>query len=133
MAITRELLLDYLSSEETWKTYKSDDSGAGIESIPNFGYVYVYSQLGKASKKRIDDLAKLLVDETKALDENTVPDTYYENTLYLFKERLINEYVLEQVKKLKSDRKKLATIVTGLKDVINSDLLDSIQDYTEVK
>lgn len=131
MAITRKRLLEYLSGNNIQMTYKSSNSGSGLENILHFGYVYVYSKLGKASKKRVDELAKTLVDEIKALDENTTPTMYYENTYYLFKERLGIEYILEQVRLMKSDRKKLANIVLSLQKVLNSDLLDRIQSYKD--
>ena len=131
MTITRKRLLEYLKGDNIQMTYKSNNSGPGLKNILHFGYVYVYSKLSKASKKRVDELAKTLVDEIKTLDENTTPAMYYENTYYLFKERLVVEYVLEQVKLLKSDRKKLANIVLDLRKVLNSDLLERIQNYKD--
>ena len=133
MTITREQLIEYLSGDNIQMTYKSSNSGAGLSNIANFGYVYAYSVLGKTAQKRIDELAKTLIKETGALDENTTPAVYYENTYYLFKERLDNEYILEQVRLMKSDRKKLAGIVLGLQKVLESDLLEQIQKYEEVK
>ena len=126
MTITRERLLEYLSSDDIKMTYKSSGSGAGLSNMLHFGYVYVYSALGKTAQNRIDELAK-------ALDENTTPAVYYENTYYLFKERLDNEYILEQVRIMKSDRKKLAGIVLNLQKVLNSDLLERIQKYEALK
>lgn len=131
MTITRKRLLEYLTGDNIQMTYKSDNSGSGLENIPHFGYVYVYSKLSKASKKRVDELAKTLADEVKALDENTTPSVYYENTYYLFKERLVIEYILEQVKLIKADKKKLANIVLGLQKALNSDLLERIQNYKD--
>lgn len=131
MTITRELLLEFLASDNERLTYKSHDTGSGLGCIQHFGYVYMYSTLGKTSKKRIDKLAKTLVEEIKALDKNTTPNAYYENTYHLFKERLVNEYVLEQVKHIKADRNKLANIVLSLKTMLNSDLIERIQDYKE--
>ena len=133
MTITRECLLEYLAGEDERKTYKSTDSGAGLSSILHLGYVYTYSALGKSAKKRIDDLANTLVKEIKSLDENTTPNEYYENTYYMFKNRLDTEYILEQVKLMKSDNKKLANIVVGLQKVLDSDMLQRIQDYKEIK
>ena len=133
MTITREQLIEYLSGDNIQMTYKSSDSGAGLSNIANFGYVYVYSVLGKTAQKRIDELAKTLVKETEALDENTTPAVYYENVYYLFKARLDNEYILEQLRLMKSDRKKLASIVLGLQKVLDSDLLEQIQKYEELK
>ena len=131
MAITRKRLLEYLLGDNIQMTYKSDDTGSGLENIPNFGYVYVYSKLSKASKKRVDELAKTLAGEVKALDENTTPEVYYDNTYYFFKDRLVIMYILGQVKLLKSDRKKLANILIDLRKVLNSDLLERIQNYKE--
>ena len=68
-----------------------------------------------------------------ALDENTTPAVYYENVYYLFKARLDNEYILEQLRLMKADRKKLASIVLGLQKVLDSDLLERIQKYEELK
>ena len=133
MTITREQLIGYLSGDNIQMTYKSSDSGAGLSNIANFGYVYVYSVLGKTAQYRIDELAKALVKEIKALDENTTPAVYYENVYYLFKARLDNEYILEQLRLMKADRKKLASIVLGLQKVLDSDLLEQIQKYEEVK
>ena len=133
MTITREQLIEYLSGDNIQMTYKSSDSGAGLSNIANFGYVYVYSVLGKTAQYRIDELAKTLVKEIKALDENTTPAVYYENVYYLFKARLDNEYILEQLRLMKADRKKLASIVLGLQKVLDSDLLEQIQKYEEVK
>ena len=133
MTITREQLIEYLSGDNIQMTYKSSDSGAGLSNIANFGYVYVYSVLGKTAQYRIDELAKALVKEIKALDENTTPAVYYENVYYLFKARLDNEYILEQLRLMKADRKKLASIVLGLQKVLDSDLLEQIQKYEEVK
>ena len=133
MKITRERLLEYLSSDDIKMTYKSSGSGAGLSDILYFGYVYVYSVLGKTAQNRIDELAKALVKETEALDENTTPAVYYENVYYLFKARLDNEYILEQLRLMKSDRKKLASIVLGLQKVLDSDLLEQIQKYEELK
>lgn len=133
MTITREQLIEYLSGDNIQMTYKSSDSGAGLSNIANFGYVYAYSALGKTAQYRIDELAKTLVKETKALDENTTPAVYYENAYYLFKARLDNEYILEQLRLVKSDRKKLAGIVLGLQKVLDSDLLEQIQKYEELK
>ena len=132
MTMTREKLLEYLSGDNIQMTYKSFNSGAGLSSITNFGYVYVYSVLGKTAQKRIDKLAKILVEEIKELDENTTPSVYYDNVYYFFKARLDNEYILEQVKLMKSDRKKLASIVLGLQKVLGSDLLERIQTYKEI-
>ena len=133
MTITRERLLEYLSSDDIKMTYKSSGSGAGLSNMLHFGYVYVYSVLGKTAQNRIDELAKTLVKEIEALDENTTPAVYYENVYYLFKERLDNEYILEQVRRMKSDRKKLASIVLGLQKVLDSDLLERIQKYEDLK
>lgn len=133
MTITREQLIEYLSGDNIQMTYKSSNSGAGLSNIANFGYVYVYSALGKTAQNRIDELAKTLVKEIEALDENTTPAVYYENTYYLFKARLDNEYILEQLRLVKSDRKKLAGIVLGLQKVLDSDLLEQIQKYEELK
>ena len=133
MALTREQLIEYLSGDNIQMTYKSSNSGAGLSNIANFGYVYVYSVLGKTARNRIDELAKTLVKETEALDENTTPEVYYENVYYLFKTRLDNEYILEQVRLMKADRKKLAGIVLGLQKVLDSDLLERIQKYEELK
>lgn len=133
MTITRKLLLEYLTSKDKRLTYKSPDSGQGLEYIPTCGYVYIYSTLGNTSKRKIDKLAKVLADEIKTLDKNVVPDVYYENMCFLFKERLINEYLLEQVKLLESDNKKLASIVANLKKVLNSDLLERIQNYKGIR
>ena len=133
MTITREQLIEYLSGDNIQMTYKSSNSGAGLSNIANFGYVYVYSVLGKTAQNRIDELAKTLVKETKALDENTTPAVYYENAYYLFKARLDNEYLLEQLRLVKSDRKKLAGIVLNLQKVLDSDLLEQIQKYEELK
>ena len=133
MTITREQLIEYLSGDNIQMTYKSSGSGAGLSNIANFGYVYVYSVLGKTAQNRIDELAKTLVKETEALDENTTPAVYYENVYYLFKARLDNEYILEQLRLMKSDRKKLASIVLGLQKVLDSDLLEQIQKYEELK
>ena len=133
MTITREQLIEYLSGDNIQMTYKSSDSGAGLSNIANFGYVYVYSVLGKTAQYRIDELAKALVKEIKALDENTTPAVYYENVYYLFKARLDNEYILEQLRLMKADRKKLASIVLGLQKVLDSDLLEQIQKYEELK
>ena len=129
MTITREQLLEYLSSDDIKMTYKSSGSGAGLSNMLHYGYVYVYSALGKTAQNRIDELAKALVKETEALDENTTPAVYYENVYYLFKARLDNEYILEQVRIMKSDRKKLAGIVLNLQKVLNSDLFERIQKY----
>ena len=63
MTITRERLLEYLSSDDIKMTYKSSDSGAGLSNMLHFGYVYVYSALGKTAQNRIDELAKALVKE----------------------------------------------------------------------
>ena len=131
MTITRKKLLEYLAGDNIQVTYKSNNSGSGLENVPYFGYVYIYSKLSKASKKRIDKLAKTLVDEIKALDENTTPTMYYENAYYLFKDRLVIMYILGQVKLLKSDLQKLADIVLDLRKVLNSDLLERIQNYKE--
>ena len=133
MTITREQLIEYLSGDNIQMTYKSSDSGAGLSNIANFGYVYVYSVLGKTAQNRIDELAKALVKETEALDENTTPAVYYENVYYLFKARLDNEYILEKLRLMKSDRKKLASIILGLQKVLDSDLLEQIQKYEELK
>ena len=133
MTITREQLIEYLSGDNIQMTYKSSNSGAGLSNIANFGYVYVYSVLGKTAQYRIDELAKALVKEIKELDENTTPAVYYENVYYLFKARLDNEYILEQLRLMKSDRKKLASIVLGLQKVLDSDLLEQIQKYEELK
>ena len=133
MTITREQLIEYLSGDNIQMTYKSSNSGAGLSNIANFGYVYAYSVLGKTAQNRIDELAKTLVKETEALDENTTPAVYYENVYYLFKARLDNEYILEQLRLMKSDRKKLASIVLGLQKVLDSDLLEQIQKYEELK
>ena len=133
MTITREQLIEYLSGDNIQMTYKSSNSGAGLSNIANFGYVYVYSVLGKTAQYRIDELAKALVKEIKALDENTTPAVYYENVYYLFKARLDNEYILEQLRLMKADRKKLASIVLGLQKVLDSDLLEQIQKYEELK
>ena len=133
MTITREQLIEYLSGDNIQMTYKSSNSGAGLSNIANFGYVYAYSVLGKTAQYRIDELAKALVKEIKALDENTTPAVYYENVYYLFKARLDNEYILEQLRLMKSDRKKLASIVLGLQKVLDSDLLEQIQKYEELK
>ena len=133
MTITREQLIEYLSGDNIQMTYKSSNSGAGLSNIANFGYVYAYSVLGKTAQYRIDKLAKALVKEIKALDENTTPAVYYENVYYLFKARLDNEYILEQLRLMKSDRKKLASIVLGLQKVLDSDLLEQIQKYEELK
>ena len=129
--MTRERLLEYLAGDNIQMTYKSDSSGSGsgLSNILHFGYVYVYSKLGTAGKKRIDELAQALVKEIEELDENTTPAVYYENTYYLFRERLDNEYILEQVRIMKSDRKKLAGIVLNLQKVLDSDLLERIQKY----
>ena len=132
MTITREQLIEYLSGDNIQMTYKSSNSGAGLSNIANFGYVYVYSVLGKTAQYRIDELAKALVKETEALDENTTPAVYYENVYYLFKARLDNEYILEQLRLMKADRKKLASIVLGLQKVLDSDLLEQIQKYKEI-
>lgn len=131
--MTRERLLEYLSGDNIQMTYKSDNSGSGLSNILHFGYVYVYSELGKTAQNRIDDLAKALVKEIEELDESATPAVYYENTFYLFKERLENEYILEQVRLMKADRKKLAGIVLNLQKVLNSDLLERIQKYEELK
>ena len=133
MTITRERLLEYLSSDDIKMTYKSSGSGAGLSNILHYGYVYVYSALGKTAQNRIDELAKALVKEIEDLDENTTPAVYYENVYYLFKARLDNEYILEQVRIMKSDRKKLAGIVLNLQKVLNSDLFERIQKYEELK
>lgn len=133
MTITREYLLEFLASNDKLKTYKSTESGAGLSSLPSFGYVYPYAALRKSAKTRVDDLAETLVNEIKALDENTTPKEYYENTYYLFKNRLDTEYILEQVKLIKSDNKKLASIVVGLQKVLDSDMLTRIQDYAEME
>ena len=133
MTITREQLIEYLSGDNIQMTYKSSNSGAGLSDILYFGYVYVNSVLGKTAQNRIDELAKALVKETEALDENTTPAVYYENVYYLFKARLDNEYILEQVRLMKADRKKLAGIVLGLQKVLDSDLLEQIQKYEELK
>ena len=133
MTITREQLIEYLSGDDIQMTYKSSNSGAGLSNILHYGYVYVYSALGKTAQKRIDELAKTLVKETEALDENTTPAVYYENVYYLFKARLDNEYILEQVRLMKADRKKLAGIVLGLQKVLDSGLLEQIQKYEELK
>ena len=133
MTMTREKLLEYLSGDNIQMTYKSSDSGAGLSNIANFGYVYVYSVLGKTAQNRIDELAKALVKETEELDENTTPAVYYENVYYLFKARLDNEYILEQLRLMKADRKKLASIILGLQKVLDSDLLEQIQKYEELK
>ena len=133
MTITRERLLEYLSSDDIKMTYKSSGSGAGLSNMLHFGYVYVYSALGKTAQNRIDELAKALVKEIEELDENTTPAVYYDNTFYLFRERLDNEYILEQVRIMKSDRKKLAGIVLNLQKVLNSDLFERIQKYEELK
>ena len=61
MTMTREKLLEYLSGDNIQMTYKSSNSGAGLSSIANFGYVYVYSVLSKSAQKRIDKLAKYLL------------------------------------------------------------------------
>ena len=129
MTITREQLIEYLSGDNVQMTYKSSNSGAGLSSIANFGYVYVYSVLSKSAQKRIDKLAKILVEEIEELDENTTPSVYYDNVYYFFKTRLDNEYILEQVRIMKSDRKKLAGIVLNLQKVLNSDLFERIQKY----
>lgn len=131
--MTRERLLEYLSSDDIKLTYKSSGSGAGLSNMLYLGYVYPYAALGKTAQNRIDDLAKALVKEIEDLDENTTPAVYYENTFYLFRERLDNEYILEQVRLMKSDRKKLASIVLGLQKVLDSDLLEQIQKYEELK
>ena len=133
MTITRERLLEYLSSDDIKMTYKSSGSGAGLSNMLHFGYVYVYSALSKTAQNRIDELAKALVKETEALDENTTPAVYYENVYYLFKARLDNEYILEQVRIMKSDRKKLVGIVLNLQKVLNSDLFERIQKYEALK
>lgn len=133
MTITREQLIEYLSSDNIQMTYKSSNSGAGLSDMLHFGYVYVYSALGKTAQKRIDELAKTLVKEIEDLDENTTPAVYYDNTFYLFRERLENEYILEQVRLMKSDRKTLAGIVLNLQKVLNSDLLERIQKYEDVE
>ena len=133
MTITREQLIEYLSGDNIQMTYKSSNSGAGLSNIANFGYVYVYSALSKTAQNRIDELAKALVKEIKELDENTTPAVYYENVYYLFKARLDNEYILEQVRIMKSDRKKLAGIVLNLQKVLNSDLFERIQKYEALK
>ena len=133
MTITREQLIEYLSGDNIQMTYKSSNSGAGLSNIANFGYVYVYSVLGKTAQNRIDELAKALVKEIEELDENTTPAVYYENVYYLFKARLDNEYILEQLRLMKADRKKLASIVLGLQKVLGSDLLEQIQKYEELK
>ena len=133
MTITRERLLEYLSSDDIKLTYKSSGSGAGLSNMLYLGYVYPYAALGKTAQNRIDELAKALVKEIKALDENTTPAVYYENVYYLFKARLDNEYILEQLRLMKSDRKKLASIVLGLQKVLDSDLLEQIQKYEELK
>ena len=133
MTITREQLIEYLSGDNIQMTYKSSNSGAGLSNIANFGYVYVYSVLGKTAQNRIDELAKALVKEIESLDENTTPEVYYDNTYYLFKELLDNEYILEQVRLMKADRKKLAGIVLGLQKVLDSDLLERIQKYEDLK
>ena len=133
MTLTREQLIEYLSGDDIQMTYKSSNSGAGLSNILHFGYVYVYSALGKTAQNRIDELAKALVKEIEALDENTTPAVYYDNTYYLFKERLDNEYILEQVRIMKSDRKKLAGIVLNLQKVLDSDLFERIQKYEELK
>ena len=133
MTITRERLLEYLSSDDIKMTYKSSESGAGLSNMLHFGYVYVYSALGKTAQNRIDELAKALVKEVEELDEKTTPAVYYENTFYLFKERLDNEYILEYVRLMKSDRKKLAGIVLGLQKVLDSDLLERIQKYEDIE
>ena len=133
MTITREQLIEYLSGDNIQMTYKSSNSGAGLSDILYFGYIYVYSALGKTAQNRIDELAKALVKEVEDLDENTTPAVYYDNTYYLFRERLDNEYILEQVKLMKSDRKKLAGIVLNLQKVLNSDLFERIQKYEELK
>ena len=132
MTMTRENLLEYLSGDNIQMTYKSSNSGAGLSSLANFGYVYVYSVLGKTAQKRIDKLAKILVEEIEELDEKTTPSVYYDNVYYFFKTRLDNEYILEQVKLMKADRKKLASIVLGLQKVLGSDLLERIQTYKEI-
>ena len=80
MTITREQLIEYLSSDDIKMTYKSSDSGAGLSNIANFGYVYAYSVLGKTAQNRIDELAKTLIKEIEELDENTTPAVYYDNT-----------------------------------------------------
>ena len=133
MTMTREKLLEYLSGDNVQMTYKSYNSGAGLSSLANFGYVYVYSVLGKTAQKRIDKLAKILVEEIEELDENTTPSVYYDNVYCFFKTRLDNEYILEQVRIMKSDRKKLAGIVLNLQKVLNSDLFERIQKYEELK
>lgn len=133
MTLSREQLLEYLSSDNIQMTYKSSNSGAGLSNILHFGYVYVYSALGKTAQNRIDELAKAFVKEIEELDEDTTPEVYYENTFYLFKGRLDNEYILEQVRLMKSDRKKLASIVLNLQKVLNSDLLERIQKYEDVE
>lgn len=133
MEITRAKLIEYLSGDNIQMTYKSSDSGAGLSSLPSFGYIYPYSALSKSAKKRVDELANTFVKEIEALDENTTPKVYYENTYFFFKERLEFEYVLEQVKQMKSDNKKLASIVVGLQKVLDSDMLQRIQDYKEIK
>ena len=133
MTITREYLLEFLAGDDKLKTYKSTESGAGLSSLPSFGYVYPYAALGKSAKKRVDELADAFVKEVKSLDEKTTPNEYYENTYFFFKERLEFEYVLEQVKLMKSDNKKLASIVVGLQKVLDSDMLTRIKDYAEME
>lgn len=133
MAITRECLLEYLAGEDEKYTYKTAKSGAGLSNLPSFGYVYPYAALSKSAKKRVNELAAEFVKEVKSLDEKTTPNEYYENTYFFFKERLEFEYVLEQVKLLKSDNKKLASIVVGLQKVLDSDMLTRIKDYAEME
>lgn len=133
MTITRECLLEYLAGEDERHTYKTAESGAGLSSLPSFGYVYPYAALSKSAKKRVNELAAEFVKEVKSLDEKTTPSEYYENTYFFFKERLEFEYVLEQVKLIKSDNKKLASIVVGLQKVLDSDMLTRIQDYAEME
>ena len=67
MTITREQLIEYLSGDNIQMTYKSSNSSSGLSSLANFGYVYVYSVLGKTAQKRIDKLAKILVEEIEEL------------------------------------------------------------------
>ena len=64
---------------------------------------------------------------------HATPAMYYDSTYYLFRERLDNEYILEQVRLMKSGRKKLAGIVLNLQKVLNSDLFERIQKYEELK
>ena len=132
MTMTREKLLEYLSGDNIQMTYKSSNSGAGLSSIAYFGYVYVYSALGKSAQKRIDKLSKILVEEIKEFEEKNIPSVYYDNVYYFFKTRLDNEYILEQVKLMKSDRKKLASIVLSLQKALDSDLLERIRKYKEI-